>query len=294
MRARSFLAITLAIITSAIPLAADPEKATLLGEFVWTIEHESFGGFSGLELSKDGRTFTAISDRGAFMTGQFARANGAITGIENLTLTPIKDINGGALPEDITDPEGLAIRSDGRIFISFEGYHRVWTYRDTASEGAWLPRHADFMAMQNNSSLEALAISPDGTLFTLPERSGHKARPFPVYRYRHGTWTQPFTIPRRGDFLPVGADIGPDDRFYLLERDFHGVFGFSTRIRRFTIGPRGFANEQELLVTEVGQHDNLEGISVWRDEAGLVMTLLSDDNFHWAQHTEFVEYRAAE
>ena len=291
MRNSPLLALAFAAF-AALPTFAGP--AVLLGEFEWSVDREDFGGFSGLEVSNDGTTFTAISDRGAFMTGRLARTGTSLAGVADLTLSRIKNTDGNALPDDITDPEGLAIRDDGRIFISFEGYHRVWTYRDTASEGAWLPRHPDFVAMQNNSSLEALAIAPDGTLYTLPERSGHKARPFPVYRYRNGTWTQPFTLPRRGNFLPVGADFGPDGRFYLLERDFHGIFGFSTRIRRFTLGARGFVDEQELLVTPVGRHDNLEAISVWHDGTGLVMTLLSDDNFNWAQHTEFVEYRAPE
>ena len=45
------------------------------------------------------------------------------------------------------------------------------------------------------------------------------------------------------------------------------------------------------METRLRAHDNLEGISVWQDEQGLRMTLISDDNFRAFQRTEIVEYR---
>lgn len=183
------------------------------------------------------------------------------------------------------------VRDDGRIFISFEGQHRVWTYRDIASEAAWLPRHADFKSMQANSSLEALAIGPDGALYTIPERSGRLSLAFPVYRYKGGVWTNAFTLPRRGKFLVVGADFGPDGNLYLLERYFTGLFGFQTRVRRFRLSGSKITGEEIILSTTTGRHDNLEGLTVWRDSVGnLRLTMISDDNFKSFQRIELVEY----
>jgi hypothetical protein len=63
-------------------------------------------------------------------------------------------------------------------------------------------------------------------------------------------------------------------------------------VRRFTIGPQALTNEETLLQSAPGQHDNLEGISVWRDKAGsLRLTMISDDNLLFLQRTEIVEYR---
>jgi hypothetical protein len=47
-----------------------------------------------------------------------------------------------------------------------------------------------------------------------------------------------------------------------------------------------------VLETRLRRHDNLEGLSVWRDPAGrLRLTMLSDDNLRqWLQRTEFVDY----
>ena len=98
---------------------------------------------------------------------------------------------------------------------------------------------AAFGEMQLNSSLESLAAAADGTLYTVPERSGAWDRPFPVWRWREGRgWDQPFALPREGRFLTVDADIGPDGRFYLLERDV-GLLGFRSRLRRFALAPAG-------------------------------------------------------
>jgi len=155
-----------------------------------------------------------------------------------------------------------------------------------------LPRHPDFKKMQNNSSLEALAIGPDGAFYTIPERSGGLETPFPVYRYSNGAWTKPFVIPRRGPYLVVGADFGPDGRFYLLERAFNSIFGFQTRVRRFSVEGKRISNEEILVESPSGRHDNLEGLAVWQDGAGDIrLTMISDDNFRILQSTEFVEYR---
>jgi hypothetical protein len=144
-----------------------------------------------------------------------------------------------------------------------------------------------FVPLQNNASLEALAVDADGELYTIPERSGLATLPFPVYRLKDGVWDQPFDIPRRGAFLISGADIGPDGRLYVVERDFLGI-GFRSRVRRFDLTG---GNEELLLETSVRQHDNLEGISVWQDDTGLRLTLISDDNYRAFQRTEIVEYR---
>ena len=81
---------------------------------------------------------------------------------------------------------------------------------------------------------------------------------------------------------------------YVLERKF-GSVGFRTRLRRFTLSREGLAGGQILLNTALAQHDNLEGLSIWRDAAGaLRATMISDDNFLWIQRTEIVEYRLPE
>lgn len=293
MRFRTFVAIVLLGFAAVGPAGAGPRPAAeLVGSYTWSTGEPLFGGFSGLEVAPDGETFVTISDRGAIVEGRFRREDGIITGVDTDPVLPLKDTEGIAVGRFWNDAEGLAMRDDGRLFVSFEGEHRVWTYRDATSAAAWLPRHKDFEGLQNNSALEALAIGPDGALYTLPERSGRKVLPFPVYRYANETWTQPFSIPRSGEFLPVGADFAPDGRLYLLERQLSSIFGFRSRVRSFRVGADGVSGERTELETDTGTHDNLEGIAAWRDEAGYIrLTMISDDNFRPFQVTELVEYR---
>lgn len=267
-------------------LSAGP---TLLSETRWSDTAESFGGFSGLELSDDGLHFTTITDRGIWVTtGDLVREDGIVTGVSNTKTVSFPRAD-GTLDEVWTDAEGLAVAPDGTVYISTEApHHTLFAFPVGSTKATALPRHPAFASLQSNSSLEALAIGQDGALYTIPERSGRMSRPFPVYRFKDGNWDIPFEIRRAGEHLMSGADIGPDNRLYVLERHFTGI-GFKTRVRRFNLDGTG---ETLILDTNNGTHDNLEGISVWRDAAGhLRLTMISDDNFNFFQQTEIVEYQ---
>ncbi|UYV36866.1 esterase-like activity of phytase family protein [Rhodobacteraceae bacterium D3-12] len=293
MRTRFALALGAVCVTgfALIGHARQPDqRATYIGSYSWQENDPAFGGFSGLEMSADGRRFTAISDHGSRVDGTLERQSGAITGVLSEPLFPLNTPRDAALPPQHSDAEGLAIRDDGQSFVSFEGAHRVWSYPTAKAKASPLPQHPDFKHLQSNSGLEALAIDARGWLYAVPERSGKMTRPFPVYRHRDGAWDRTLAIPRRGHFLPVGADFGPDGRLYLLERDF-AMIGFRSRVRSFVISGDTLTDEREHIVTCTAHHDNLEGLAVWRDtENRIRLTMISDDNFRAFQRTEFVEY----
>lgn len=265
-------------------------EGEFLGAYQWFDSAEKFGGFSGLEVSADGTRFTVISDRGHLVEGLFEREGDRISGVDAEPLVDLIHANGSSLRGDWVDSEGLAIAPDGERFISFEWRHRVRTEQGPNGRPLDLPPHEDFAGMVRNGSLEALAIGPDGALYTIPERSGRTDRPFPVYRFQDGVWDVPFSLPRTGPFLIVGADVGPDGLLYVLERDFTGA-GFRSRVRRFGLDGTG---GDILLETDNATHDNLEGIAVWADDQGIRLTMVSDDNYKWFQQTEFVEYRVTD
>lgn len=296
-RALSHAAAALAtcLMLAASTGAQEPARAEFVQSYRWQIDDSAFGGLSGLELAPDGSEFVALSDRGTIWRGAIERdADGAIRSLRADPPVVLQNQSGRALRTGESDAEGLALATDGSVFISFEGLHRVAHYPRDDGPSAPLPRPEAFRALQSNSGLEALAINAEGALFTLPERSGKLTRPFPVFRYRDGIWDQPFAIPRDGDWLPVGADFGPDGRFYLLERDFWGLLGFLSRVRVFDISEDRIAGGEVLVQTRAGRHDNLEGLSVWRDALGAIrLTMVSDDNFRLFQRTEIVEYRLA-
>ncbi|WP_417207797.1 esterase-like activity of phytase family protein [Antarctobacter sp.] len=268
-------------------------KAEFMGRIDWPASMHRLGGFSGLEVTDDGTRFVALSDRSRIVTGQFIRKGGRLVGVENAPAVRLRTERSRFLSRALNDAEGLALSASNVTYISFEGTHRVWAYKDYGT-AIPLPRPEAFSLMAGNAGFEALAIDAQDRLYTLPERSGQLTRPFPVWRYDGTDWAQVFTLPRRGGFLPVGADFGPDGRFYLLERGFSGI-AFRTRVRRFTLSDDRIVREEVLIETPAHRHGNLEGLSVWRDAAGaLRLTMVSDDNFMSFQRSEFVEYRVTE
>ncbi len=262
-------------------------EAELVGVYHWVVERDYFGGFSGLEVSDDGLSFHVISDQGYLGTGTIERENDQIVGVTHTPFYLFPDpLRWPVTGDENRDSEGLAVDADGRMFVSYEGIAVIREEPERDGTPRTLPRNPDFDAYQSNGSLEALALF-DGAFYTIPERSGRAMRPFPVHRLKDGIWDVAFEIPRRGQFVPVGADIDALGHLYLLERDFNG-WAFSTRVRRFGLDG---SDETLILQTEAGAHDNLEGIATWHDGTYTRLIMISDDNYRRSQRTEIVEYR---
>jgi hypothetical protein len=276
-------------------LRADGPRLEFDAKVVWDEPDARFGGYSGLALEPDGRSFLAISDKGTWARGSLERSDGRLEAARLTAMGDLHEISGAPLGGTDFDAEGLAVDAGGRAFVSFEAFHRVRRYDGIDGPAAKVPSHPDFRGLQPNSGLEALAIDADGTLYAIPERSGAWERPFPVYRLRDGVWDKRLRLRRDGTFLVVDADVGPDGKLYVLERDFGWVAGFATRVRRFTLDREGLEDEVTLLETPFGELDNMEGISTWRDGDGRIrVTLISDDNFFPLQQTMLVEYLLAD
>lgn len=265
-------------------------ELSFLSSHVLKSKDPRFGGLSGFHMFNDGLRFLAVSDRGFFVSGRIERQDGLVSGAQDIQIFPILDPDGKKVTEYDVDAEGMAVGQNGEITVSFEVRHRLWKYDTVRSKARRVKPHPEFKNLQNNSSLEALA-QKDDHLFTLPERSGAWERPFPVYNIDGKHWRNTLSVPRAGKHLMVGADFGPDGMLYVLERRYTPWIGFSTRVRRFAHEGNAFTNEETLLTTRTGRHDNLEGISVWRDTQGKIrVSMVSDDNYNFFQRTEIVEY----
>lgn len=303
MRRRTSIRLTLALLpVLGLALAAyagtrsgTPHgQAHLLGSYTWEApagqNADWFGGFSGIEILHEGRGMIVLSDRATLAEARILRSAEQITGASITKWQKLRTSTGADLKGRVADSEGLVLAPDGSLFLSFEGVARVTHHRSGGSPAKVLPRPPQFRRLPVNKSLEALAMAPDGDLYTLPENAPNPDGTLPVWRWDGRTWDQPFSLPRRNGFLPVGADFGPDGRFYLLERSFL-LIGFRSRLRRWDITAEGPQNETILFESALGAHDNLEGVSIWRDRSGrLRATMISDDNFSTLQRTELVEY----
>jgi hypothetical protein len=295
MRHRSFLGLTLVFaLTAGLHSSAGPAQVPgFLSATDWRGEGEGFGGFSAIAVSPDGTGFLAVSDHGAFVKGTFTRdAHDRLAGISSGSLTPLVGTEGEKLRGSNIDSEGVALAPDGTMYVSFEGPARVRRFAVPGGASEILPSPREFKGMPRNSALESLCIGPDGALFTIPEISGGgPSRPFPVFRFKNGSWGSFGTVPRGDEFEVVDCSIGPDGRFYLLSRAFYGLGGFATRLTRYDLGPKSLTGGTVLFQTDPGTFDNIEGLSVWRDRLGrLRATTVSDDNFSIFFVTLIVEF----
>ncbi|MGR3660699.1 MAG: esterase-like activity of phytase family protein [Paracoccaceae bacterium] len=272
--------------------AARADTLTHISTFVWP--SKAIVGLSGLEMSDDGSKFYTISDRGWFLSGEFERAYGQITDVNLQKYLPILGNDGLPVAArrvgDWSDAEGLAMAPDGTFWISFERWAHVAQYDSPETQGHWIKDHPGFSIDRDNRQLEALALHPNGLLYTFPERP--KSAGFPIYQLDESGWNDVGFIPEKNGFSIVGADFDDDGTLYILERKLVLGLWWQNRVRRLQIDA---PQEVEVLWTgERGEYYNLEGIALWHDESGLRITLISDNNSNLSEPTQIVEFRLEE
>ena len=283
MRAR-----LVSLILALWPLLAGAQALEPIGVFEW--ETESVAGVSGLEVQSDGMGFVAVTDRGWWLTGQFQREGEAITGLEVGRIEAIIGQDGYPVAarrvRDVSDAEGLALSPDGTAWVSFERWAHVWRFDRVFGMAHWIKDHPTFFDHAENWQLEAIAIDPGGTVYVFSEKPLLEG--FPIYRLgEDDTWTIDGYLPEQDVFAIVGADFDEDGALYLLERKLIVGLWWQNRVRRVRLD----GTEDVILWTgERGEYGNLEGISVWRDDKGTRLTLVSDNNGN-GDPTQFVEFR---
>ena len=285
--------VTLILAILAVPALAET-KVELIGRFTW--ETEIIIGLSGIEVPEDGSGFLAVGDRGWWLEGDFERdaRNDAITGVTIRRLEPIIGQNGFPVSArrvgDWSDAEGLALASDNTAYVSFERWAHVSRFKEPFARENWIKDHPTFYDHADNWQLEAAAIDPDGRLFVFSEKPLIEG--FPIYRLGdNGLFVIDGYLPERDVFAIVGADFDEDGTLYILERKLVVGLWWQSRIRRVRIGT---TLDETIWTSERGEFDNLEGLAVWRDQYGLRLTLVSDDNGSERLSTEFVEFRVIE
>ncbi len=287
MRSRS-IALISTLFAAAV---AQADTLAPIGVYEW--ETESIVGVSGLEVMSDGLGFIAVGDEGWWLEGKFTRSGEAIVAVEISRLEGIEGQDGLPVTArrvgDWSDAEGLAIGPDGRAWVSFERWAHVWTFKAPFEPAEWIKDHETFKSFSDNRQLEAIAVSPQGDVFAFSEQPLKEG--FPIYRLgADQLWRIDGYLPERDVFAIVGADFAPDGALYLLERKLVIGLWWQNRIRRVRLDG---SEDVTLWTSSHGQYGNLEGISVWEDEKGLRLTLVSDNN-GGGHPTEFVEFRLTE
>lgn len=283
MRIGPAIALSVALLSGCKPIA-DPDDLVQL-RFV------DVHGLSGLVVSADGASFTAISDRNTFVTGDLLRDSGQLIGVRVTGDARLHDIKGRDLAGPWNDAEGLDIGTDGSLYVSFEGQHRVLRFGSDLN-GARLPDLPPLPDIKRNNGFEALALDPqDRPVIIMEKRRKVDDRTY-ILRLDGGDWARLADLMLTDGYLPVGADFGPDGRLYVLERAVTWM-GFRSRIRQLDLTAPGPLDGPILWVSD-RSYGNLEGLSLWTDDQGRVRaTMVADDNETPALFGGFVEITLA-
>lgn len=267
--------------TTAFDIEMSPgDRLAFRGALFVHPEDEDFGGLSGMVM--DGlRDVIAISDRARWARFTLDISDGHLTGLSQIRTYPIITHKGQEGYGRDWDAEGLARAADDTLWVSFERVHRVQQFDAVDASAGRALRPEKWKRLINNSGLEALAIANDGRLWAIEEQAQDDNKPFRVF-IAGTTIEETKFLPRNGDFLPTGADFGPDGWLYVTQRAFSFVSGFRISIRRLKWGDGPAPTEDQELATfeAVSRIDNIEAISVWREDETTYAVVLSDDNFN--------------
>ena len=261
---------------------------------------EGFGGFSGLDISADGKRLVAVSDRGVWLTANLGYdRSGALTGIENAALIPMRGPDGKPLKgRKYTDSESIARLTDGSLVVGFEQSHRLRRFSFPGEPAQRIRAPLVLGTSPPNGGAEAVTRLWGNQLLILSERLEARDGIAAGWIGAGREW-RAVGFRKTGIFRPVGADTRDDSMVFFLERRFSTLGGLGTRI---SIAPgRDIAPGVIFKTRELAElspplvSDNFEGIAVRRSGDGETMIyIISDDNFHDLQRNLLLMFSLAE
>lgn len=283
-------------------------KLTFRGGLILSSPSPYFGGWSGLVLDDDAKSFLAISDTGAWMTGTIVYDGEHPTGVTEARLGPLLEPDGSPIRRDRDrDSESIALEhgtlTNGTALVGFERHHRIERYALSSSglavDRGTVPLPPAARRMRPNQGLEGMTVMRGGphkgALIAFSERLYDTSR-----NHTGWLWTRkgPATIHLKniGDYDITDLSSLDDGTLFVLERRFRWSEGVKMRLRRIApdeLKPGRTMQGETLIEADLSdQIDNMEGLSVIRLKTGEVLvTMISDDNFnHFLQRTMLLQF----
>jgi len=286
------------------PIVLDEENAhrIAVGHLIWrggfsiTGTDNRFGGLSALHVTPDGQRIHAVTDRGNWVTATLTYQENDLSGMQNIAITPLLDVNGKPLKGRLRDSESLAI-SDSLV-ISFERKHRLWRYRKRTGGYPGLPTPiktpAGFYQLSDNGGIEAMTRMCNGRLLVLAEKAFDQRSSIVGWVQTSSGWLS-FRYQTKAALRPTGSVTLPNCDIAVVERSFSAVSGLKirlTRLRSAEIQPTKLVSPEELAYLSYPLNiDNFEGIAARLSKNGKTLIyLVSDDNFNSEQRTLLVMF----
>lgn len=290
-------------------------KLEFRGGLVLTSSAKMFGGLSGITLEPDGRRFMAVSDEGAWLSGELIYEGAALVAIKNARMGPFLALAGRTLDKKRDNDAEAIVLIDGTlqrgtVMIGFERNHRVGRFPviDGVLQApvAYLKLPPDAKRMRTNKGFEAVAVMQGGPYKGSPVAFSER---YPDNPAQHMGWIWINGEPQRllladiGEHEITDAASLPDGSLLVLERRFRWsewLQGVKMRLRRIPtrdVRPGHLMQGEVLLEADMAYEiDNMEALAVHRGPKGeTVLTMISDNNFNsFLQRTVLLQFTLAE
>lgn len=270
-------------------------RLRFIGGWSITSNDPRFGGLSALHV--EGRKVLALSDAGTAMAFTLPDADGKSA----LTDHFLREGPGVSHQRGSRDAEAVALLND-TAWVAFENYNAVWRYSlgDWRAEAGARPK--EMRDWGYNAGSEAMIRLPDGRFIIFAEGrrldddtteallfagdpAGGEA-PAIELRYRAPP-----------GYRITDAAMLPDGRLLFLNRRIGWLGRFSAKL---TIGVLPRLEPGALLTGEEAADfsapvlaDNMEALSVTREEGRTTLWIASDDNFSPMQRTLLLKFALA-
>ena len=278
------------------------------GGMALTSSHRDFGGLSAIRVGPDGAQFVALTDKAHWLTGRIVYdGERRPRAIAAAVMAPMLGPDGRTLAaRGWYDTESLA-QDGGTLYVGIERVNRIVRFDfgrlGMLARAEPIPAPPAVAKLPHNKGLEAMEIVPKGqplagTLIAISERGLDQQgniRGFLI----GGPTPGEFSIKRSDDFDITDCALLPSGDLLVLERRFFLWSGVAMRIRRVpqsAIAPGALVDGATLIFADMAyQIDNMEGLSVHRNQQGeIILTLVSDDNFSAVQRTLLLQFRLVE
>ncbi|HEY7687068.1 MAG TPA: esterase-like activity of phytase family protein [Dongiaceae bacterium] len=243
-----------------------------LAGYALTSEDENWGGLSGMAVSGDGATLTAVADTGRwYRFGLDHDSTGRLTGFRGAESGWLLDTDGRPPKKKIHgDAESITALPDGGFLVGFEQRHRIWLYKPTPQGPAIAgpavvagvpPAIAE---LPLNGGIEAMARLPSGEYLLLSEFGTDEHGDRLGWIGRRKKWAELRLTPT-GSFEPSDLALLPNGNLLLLERRVNLFDGFVSRLSVIdgrNVAPGAVLQPRELAILALPLSvDNFEAVS---------------------------------
>lgn len=283
--------ITIFSLATHLAVASETWKVESFGSFEIDLNIPEMGGLSALAITRFGKNFITLSDRGKYFQGTIDRnSSGLISNLNVLKTGSLLNSSGKALTGRNTDSESMTATQKKGFYISFESNDRIMFHKSLNAPGEFLPKHSDFKLFGSNKGLEAIAANSKGEIYAIPEAPPEGDSKYPIYKLVNNKWIISERFFQSDTFLVTDAVFLPDNSLLLLERDYNWE-GFKMQLRVLTFDMDTITGQNIIFSLNSGIY-NYEGISIWQDKyEDYYVTLISDNNFLPFVNSEVREFK---